>query len=77
MGWSCPGWQELEWGEEERDLVINKHLWKPCHVNKRNLIGSTEGKGSQRVLELQEEGALTGRRGQGGLLGRGVPCAES
>lgn len=40
-------------------------------------MGSNEGKISQRVFESKEEGAAMGRRGQGGLPGGGVACAES
>lgn len=38
--------------------MINKHLWKPCNESKQYLRGRTEGKISQRVLELKEEGEV-------------------
>lgn len=57
--------------------MINKHLRKPYSENKHCLVGSNEGKISQRVFEPKEEGAVTGGRSQGGLPGGGVACAES
>lgn len=57
--------------------MINKHLRKPYYENKHCLVGSNEGKISQRVFEPKEEGAVMGGRSQGGLPGGGVACAES